>query len=55
MLFVLAVVYLAYRRLPLLSFTVAFTVLLVAYGAFGNPPGLWLGLLVMHAACRSGC
>jgi acyl-CoA dehydrogenase len=46
-LFVLSVVYLAYRRLPLLSFTIAFTVLLVAYGAFANPPGLWLGLLVL--------
>jgi len=46
-LFILAVVYLAYRRLPLLSFTVAFTVLLVAYGAFGNPPGVWLGMLVI--------
>jgi len=46
-LFALSVVYLAYRRLPLLSFTIAFTVLLVAYGAFGNPPGLWLGLLVI--------
>src|SRR3984957_18095423 len=46
-LFVLSVVYLAYRRLPLLSFTIAFTVLLIAYGALGNPPGLWLGLLVI--------
>ena len=46
-LFLLSVVYLAYRRLPLLSFTIAFTVLLVAYGALGNPPGLWLGLLVI--------
>ncbi len=46
-LFVLAVVYLAYRRLPLLVFTVAFTVLLAAYVVFGNPPGLWLGILVV--------
>ena len=46
-LFILAVVYLAYRRLPLLSFTAAFTVLLLAYAILGNPAGLWLGLLVI--------
>src|SRR5580658_7028662 len=50
-LFVLAVVYLAYRRLPLLSFTFAFTVLLVAYAALGNPAGAWLGLLVILLSC----
>ncbi len=50
-LFILAVVYLAYRRLPLLSFTAAFTVLLLAYGLLGNPPGLWLGLLVLLLLC----
>jgi acyl-CoA dehydrogenase len=50
-LFILAVVYLAYRRLSLLSFTVAFTVLLVAYGGFGNPPGIWLGMLVILLLC----
>jgi len=50
-LFVLAVVHLAYRRLPLLSFTAAFTVLLLAYGLFGNPPGLWLGLLLLLLTC----
>jgi acyl-CoA dehydrogenase len=50
-LFMLAVVYLAYRRLPLLSFTAAFTVLLLAYGLLGNPPGLWLGLLVILLLC----
>jgi acyl-CoA dehydrogenase len=50
-LFVLAVVYLAYRRLPLLSFTLAFTVLLIAYAALGNPAGAWLGLLVILLSC----
>ena len=50
-LFILAVMYLAYRRLPLLSFTAAFTVLLLAYAIFGNPPGIWLGLLVILLLC----
>ncbi len=50
-LFLIAVVYLAYRRLPLLSFTAAFTVLLLAYAMFGNPPGLWLGLLLILLLC----
>ena len=50
-LFILAVVYLAYRRLPLLSFTAAFTVLLLAYAILGNPAGLWLGLLVILLLC----
>lgn len=43
--FIVAVLYLAYRRLPLFSFTIAFTVLLVAYSVLGNPGGLWQGLL----------
>jgi acyl-CoA dehydrogenase len=50
-LFILAVVYIAYRRLPLLSFTAAFTVLLLAYAILGNPTGLWLGLLVILLLC----
>src|SRR5579872_4962008 len=50
-LFIAAVVYLAYRRLPLPWFTVAFTALLIAYGAFGDPPGLWLGLLILLLLC----
>jgi acyl-CoA dehydrogenase len=50
-LFILAVVYIAYRRLPLLSFTAAFTVLLLAYAILGNPAGLWLGLLVILLLC----
>ncbi len=44
-LFIVAVLYLAYRRLPLFSFTIAFTVLLLAYSALGAPAGLWQGLL----------
>jgi acyl-CoA dehydrogenase len=50
-LFLFAVVYLAYRRLPLLSFTAAFTILLLAYAIFGNPAGLWLALLVILLLC----
>ena len=48
LLFVAAVLFLAYRRLSLLAFTVTFTVLLVAYtwlGASGAPAGLWKGFL----------
>jgi acyl-CoA dehydrogenase len=46
--FVAAVLYLAYRRVPLLAFTATFTVLLVAYtllGASGAPAGTWKGFL----------
>jgi len=49
--FIVAVLYLAYRRLPLFSFTIAFTVLLVAYSVLGNPAGLWQGLLWLLLAC----
>jgi acyl-CoA dehydrogenase len=49
--FIVAVLYLAYRRLPLLSFTIAFTVLLVAYSVLGPPAGLWQGLLWLLLAC----
>src|SRR6516165_8037402 len=48
LLFVAAVLFLAYRRLSLLAFTVTFTVLLAAYtwlGASGVPAGLWTGFL----------
>jgi acyl-CoA dehydrogenase len=48
LLFVAAVLFLAYRRLSLLAFTVTFTVLLAAYtwlGASGEPAGLWKGFL----------
>ncbi|MGA2023467.1 MAG: acyl-CoA dehydrogenase [Steroidobacteraceae bacterium] len=50
-LFLAAVLYLAYRQLPLLSFTAAFTVLLLAYSAFGNAAELWLGLLWLLLLC----
>ncbi len=48
LLFVAAVLFLAYRRLSLLVFTVTFTVLLAAYtvlGASSAPAGIWKGLL----------
>jgi acyl-CoA dehydrogenase len=45
LLFVVAVLYLAYRRMSLLSFTVTFTVLLAAYTWFGAPAGVWKGFL----------
>jgi acyl-CoA dehydrogenase len=44
-LFVVAVLYLAYRRLPLFVFTISFTVLLLTYSLFGHPYGVWQGLL----------
>ncbi|MFT3906905.1 MAG: acyl-CoA dehydrogenase [Steroidobacteraceae bacterium] len=43
--FVVAVIYLAYRRLPLIVFTLTFTVLLAAYMVLGQPGGIWAGLL----------
>jgi len=48
LLFIAAVLYLAYRRLSLLAFTVTFTVLLTAYtvlGASSAPAGVWKGFL----------
>lgn len=45
LLFVAAVLYLAYRRMGLLSFTITFTVLLAAYTLFGAPAGAWKGFL----------
>jgi acyl-CoA dehydrogenase len=45
LLFVLAVVYIAYRRLPLLIYTLVFTMLLAAYLRLGHPGGLWQGAL----------
>ncbi|MFM7396387.1 MAG: acyl-CoA dehydrogenase [Gammaproteobacteria bacterium] len=44
-LFVAALLYLAYKRLSLLAYTVTFGVLLVAYSAIGEPAGLWKGFL----------
>ena len=46
--FIAAVLLLAYKRLPLLTFTVTFTVLLAAYTIFGAesaPAGIWKGFL----------
>src|SRR5580658_1611471 len=46
--FIAAVLFLAYRRLSLLAFTVTFTVLLAAYTVLGEnsaPAGLWKGFL----------
>ena len=43
--FVLAVLYLAYRRLPLLTYSLTFSVLLTAYMALGHPGGIWQGSL----------
>src|SRR5256886_1414908 len=45
LLFIAAVLLLAYRRLPLLTFTVTFTVLLFAYTLLGAPAGIWKGFL----------
>src|SRR5258706_4917782 len=42
-LFVLVVIYLAYRRLPLRIYTLTFTVLLALYLWWGKPGGLWQG------------
>jgi len=50
LLFVAAVLVLAYRRLPLLVFSVVFTVLFVLYSACGEPAGLWKGLLLLMLA-----
>jgi acyl-CoA dehydrogenase len=44
-LFIGALLYLAYRRLSLLAFTLTFTVLLAAYTILGAPAGIWKGLL----------
>jgi acyl-CoA dehydrogenase len=43
--FVVAAIYLAYRRLPLFAYTLTFTVLLAAYMLLGNPGGIWQGIL----------
>src|SRR5690348_10625309 len=51
--FVGAVLFLAYKRLSLLAFTVTFTVLLAVYTAFGAdsaPAGVWKGFLWLMLA-----
>ncbi|HXA91733.1 MAG TPA: acyl-CoA dehydrogenase [Steroidobacteraceae bacterium] len=45
LLFIGAVLFLAYRRLSLLAFSVTFTLLLAAYTVLGAPAGLWKGFL----------
>lgn len=47
LLFVIAVLVLAYKRLPLLAFSIVFTALFIAYSVFGSPAGLWKGLLLV--------
>ncbi|HEY4975523.1 MAG TPA: acyl-CoA dehydrogenase [Steroidobacteraceae bacterium] len=50
-LFIVALLYLTYRRLPLFTFTIAFTALLLAYSVLANPAGAWQGLLWLLLAC----
>jgi acyl-CoA dehydrogenase len=45
LIFIAAVLFLAYRRLSLLAFTITFTVLLALYTTAGAPAGIWKGLL----------
>ena len=52
-LFVLVVIYLAYRRLPLLIYTLSFTALLALYLWWGKPGGLWQGTLWLLLAMLS--
>ena len=43
--FIAAMLFLTYKRLSLLTFTITFTVLLAAYHYFGAPAGVWKGFL----------
>jgi acyl-CoA dehydrogenase len=43
--FLVAVLFLAYRRLSLLAFTLTFTALLALYSFVGAPAGIWKGFL----------
>src|ERR1700694_2259301 len=45
LLFIAAVLFLAYRRLSLLALSVTFTGLLTAYALLGAPAGIWKGFL----------
>ena len=48
LIFIAAILFLAYKRLPLLAFTATFTVLLAAYTLWGgqsSPAGVWKGFL----------
>jgi acyl-CoA dehydrogenase len=49
-LFLVVVIYLAYRRLGLFIYTLAFSVLLLAYVLACNPPQLWIGVLTLALA-----
>jgi acyl-CoA dehydrogenase len=49
-LFIAAAMVLAYQRLPLLVFTLVFTVLFAAYSWTGDPAGVWKGLLLLLLA-----
>jgi acyl-CoA dehydrogenase len=49
-LFLVVVIYLAYRRLGLFIYTLAFSVLLLAYVLAGNPAELWKGVLTLALA-----
>jgi acyl-CoA dehydrogenase len=52
--FIAAVLLLAYKRLPLLTFTATFTVLLAIYTMFGAasaPAGVWKGFLWLLLVC----
>src|SRR2546430_9804270 len=50
LLFIAAVLFLDYRRLSLLTFTVTFTVLLFAYTLLGATAGIWKGFLALLLA-----
>src|ERR1700716_2313471 len=52
LLFIAALLFLAYRRLSLLAFTVTFTVLLAAYTLLGAPAGIWKGFLGLLLTAR---
>ncbi|MBX3693933.1 MAG: acyl-CoA dehydrogenase [Steroidobacteraceae bacterium] len=45
LLFIAAVLALAYKRLSLIAFAATFTVLLAAYTVLGHPAGIWKGFL----------
>ncbi len=54
LLFIAAALYFAYRRLSLLVFSAAFTLLLAAYTVLGAPAPVWKGLLWVILALFSG-
>jgi acyl-CoA dehydrogenase len=50
LLFVGAVLLMAYKRLPLIAFTIVFTLLLVGYAQLAPPAGVWKGFLAIMLA-----